>query len=78
LCSQGLETCPLLQTVLQKQPKMAQKNDIAWQPIMYCVGAGIAGIAIGTLLVAPMVQKMKAKKLAEKNKKTAAVPTKKA
>ncbi|CAA0147871.1 MULTISPECIES: hypothetical protein [Flavobacteriaceae] len=57
---------------------MAQKNDIAWQPIMYCVGAGIAGIAIGTLLVAPMVQKMKAKKLAEKNKKTAAVPTKKA
>ncbi|PRP65859.1 hypothetical protein BST86_01515 [Nonlabens agnitus] len=41
-------------------------------------GAGIAGIAIGTLLVAPMVQKMKAKKLAEKNKKTAAVPTKKA
>ena len=57
---------------------MAQKNDIAWQPIMYCIGAGIAGIAIGTLIVAPMVQKMKAKKLAEKNKKTAAAPTKKA
>ena len=56
---------------------MAQKNDIAWQPIMYCVGAGIAGIAIGTLIVAPMVQKMKAKKLAEKKKATITSPTKK-
>ena len=55
---------------------MAQKNDIAWQPIMYCVGAGIAGLAIGTLLVAPMVQKMKAKKLAEQKKKAISAPTK--
>ena len=52
---------------------MAQDNDIAWKPILFCVGAGIAGIALGTFLVAPMVQKMKAKKEAEKKKK--AVPS---
>jgi hypothetical protein len=53
---------------------MANKNDIAWTPILYCVGAGIA---LGTFLVAPMVQKMKAKKLAEKKKPAIASPTKK-
>jgi len=44
---------------------------------MYCVGAGIAGLALGTFLVAPMVQKMKAKKMADKKKKAVASPTKK-
>lgn len=56
---------------------MANKNDIAWTPILYCMGTGIAGLALGTFLVAPMVQKMKAKKLAEKKKKAIASPTKK-
>jgi hypothetical protein len=56
---------------------MANSKDIAWTPIMYCVGAGIAGLALGTFLVAPMVQKMKAKKIAEKKKKAIASPTKK-
>ncbi|WP_170179740.1 hypothetical protein [Flavivirga rizhaonensis] len=56
---------------------MAKENDIAWTPILYCVGAGIAGIALGTFLVAPMVQKMKAKKIAEKQKKAVAPTTKK-
>jgi len=55
---------------------MAQENDIAWTPILYCVGAGIAGIALGTFLVAPMIQKRKAKQMAEKKK--AITPTKKA
>jgi hypothetical protein len=41
------------------------------------VGAGIAGIALGTFLVAPMFQKMKAKKLADKKKPAIASPTKK-
>jgi len=56
---------------------MAEQNDIAWKPILYCVGAGIAGIALGTFLVAPMVQKMKAKKLAEKKKTAITSPTEK-
>jgi hypothetical protein len=34
------------------------------------VGTGVAGILIGTFIVAPMMQKRKAKKLAE-NKKQA-------
>jgi len=56
---------------------MANSKDIAWTPIMYCVGAGIAGLALGTFLVAPMVQKMKAKKLVEKKKTAIASPIKK-
>ena len=56
---------------------MAQENDIAWTPILYCVGAGIAGLALGTFLVAPMVQKMKAKKIAEQKKKAISNPIKK-
>jgi len=51
---------------------MAHNSDIAWKPIMYMVGTGVAGILIGTLLVAPMMQKAKAKKLAEKQKQTPA------
>ncbi|WP_198283129.1 hypothetical protein [Aquimarina agarilytica] len=47
---------------------MTQENDIAWTPILYCVGAGVAGLALGTFLIAPMIQKMKAKKEAEKKK----------
>ncbi|EDP96527.1 hypothetical protein U8527_10455 [Kordia algicida OT-1] len=43
---------------------MANNSDIAWKPIMYMVGTGVAGILIGTLIVAPMLQKRKAKKLA--------------
>ncbi|WP_193361479.1 hypothetical protein [Aquimarina agarivorans] len=47
---------------------MTQENDIAWTPILYCVGAGVAGLALGTFLIAPMIQKMKAKKEAQKKK----------
>lgn len=56
---------------------MPNNKDIAWTPILYCVGAGIAGLALGTFLVTPMVQKMKAKKIAENKKKAIASPTKK-
>ena len=56
---------------------MAQDNDIAWTPILYCVGAGVAGLALGTFLVAPMVQKIKAKKLAAQQKKAISNPQKK-
>ncbi len=48
---------------------MAQHNDIAWKPIIYCIGAGVLGIALGTFMVAPMVQKRAAKKNAEQKKK---------
>ncbi len=48
---------------------MAQENDIAWTPILYCAGAGLAGLALGTFLIAPMIQKMKSKKQAEEKKK---------
>ena len=41
---------------------MAKETDIAWKPILICAGTGIAGIAIGTFLIAPMIQKAKAKK----------------
>ncbi|WP_430409236.1 hypothetical protein [Kordia sp.] len=51
---------------------MANNSDIAWKPIMYMVGTGVAGILIGTLIVAPMMQKRKAKKLAENKKKETA------
>lgn len=56
---------------------MATNKDIAWTPILYCVGAGVAGLALGTFLVAPMVQKMKAKKVADQKKKAIASSTKK-
>lgn len=56
---------------------MANKNDIAWTPILYCVGAGVAGIALGTFLIAPMMQKMKAKKIAAAKKPASATTAKK-
>jgi hypothetical protein len=46
---------------------MANKNDIAWTPILYGVGAGVAGISLGTFLIAPMMRKMRAKKIATAN-----------
>jgi hypothetical protein len=33
-----------------------------------CIGAGLAGIAIGTFLLAPVLQKREAKKIADKKK----------
>jgi hypothetical protein len=56
---------------------MANNKDIAWTPILYCVGAGVAGIALGTFLMAPMMQKMKAKKIVEAKKPATISPTKK-
>lgn len=47
---------------------MADGKDIAWKPIAFCIGAGIAGIAIGAFLVAPAIKKAKDKKLAAKKK----------
>jgi len=49
---------------------MSTGNDIAWKPIMACVGSGIAGLAIGALLLAPFIEKVKTEKLAEKHKDT--------
>ena len=51
---------------------MANNSDIAWKPIMYMVGTGVAGIVIGAFIVAPMMQKHKARKLAENKKQTTA------
>lgn len=51
---------------------MTKNSDIAWKPIMYMVGTGVAGILIGALIVAPMMQKRKAKKLAENKKQVIA------
>lgn len=51
---------------------MANNSDIAWKPIMYMVATGVAGILIGTLIVAPCIQKAKAKKLEEKKKQVTA------
>lgn len=45
---------------------MAEGKDIAWKPILGMIGTGIAGIAIGAFLVAPMIAKAKEKKLAAK------------
>ena len=42
---------------------MEEGKDIAWKPIMACIGTGIVGIAIGVFLLAPLVEKVKAKKL---------------
>lgn len=47
---------------------MAEGKDIAWKPILGMVGTGLAGIAIGAFLVAPMIKKAKEKKLASKKK----------
>jgi hypothetical protein len=55
---------------------MANNKDIAWMPILYCVGAGIAGLALGTFLIAPMVEKRKAKKAASTKKLEGKSPTK--
>lgn len=55
---------------------MAQHNNIAWKPIMYCIGTGVLGIALGTYMVAPMVQKMAAKKNAKQKKKALTSPKK--
>jgi len=47
-------------------------TDIAWKQIGWITGTGIVGILIGTLIVAPMLQKRKAKKLDEKKKQAPA------
>ncbi|MDN5201228.1 hypothetical protein QQ008_07640 [Fulvivirgaceae bacterium BMA10] len=44
----------------------AEGKDIAWAQWAYCGGALVAGIALGTLVVAPMWEKARAKKAAKK------------
>lgn len=51
-------------------------KDIAWKQIGILVGTGVGCLLLGTFVVAPMMQKRKAKKLAEKKKQ--ATTTKKA
>jgi len=43
---------------------MEEGKDIAWKPILACIGTGIAGIAIGVFLLAPLVEKAKEKRTA--------------
>lgn len=43
-------------------------TDIAWKQIGFLALAGVTGIIVGTYVVAPMMQKRKAKKLAESKK----------
>jgi hypothetical protein len=74
---QGLETSPNNSKKQSIIKRMANNKDIAWTPILYCVGAGVAGIALGTFLMAPMMQKMKAKKIVEAKKPATISPTKK-
>ena len=47
-------------------------KDIAWQQWAWCGGALLAGVALGTFVVAPMWEKMQAKK--EAKKKTTSPP----
>ena len=44
----------------------AEGKDIAWTQWAYCGGALVAGLVIGTFVVAPMWEKAKAKKAAKK------------
>ncbi len=53
---------------------MAHESNIDMKAIAFIAGAGIAGILLGTFLVAPMMAKTKAKKI----EKTKAVEAKKA
>ena len=46
-------------------------TDIAWKQIGILAGTGIVCLLIGTFVVAPRVQKHKAKKLAAKKKQEA-------
>ncbi|WP_173427054.1 hypothetical protein [Kordia jejudonensis] len=50
-------------------------TDIAWKQIGFLALAGVTGIIVGTFVVAPRMQKRKAKKLAE-SKKQASTPKK--
>lgn len=43
-------------------------TDIAWKQIGFLALAGVTGIIVGTFVVAPMLEKRKAKKLAAKKK----------
>ncbi|MFC4635692.1 hypothetical protein ACFO3O_17405 [Dokdonia ponticola] len=54
---------------------MAQESNIDIKAIAYIAGAGIAGVLLGTFLIAPMMAKTKAKKL-EKEKQQAVVAKK--
>lgn len=49
---------------------MANNSDIAWKQIGILAGTGLGCLLIGTFVVAPMLQKRKAKKLADKKKQT--------
>lgn len=49
-----------------------QGQDIAWSMIGYCALALVAGIALGTFITGPALQKRKAKKRALAEKKTTA------
>ena len=44
------------------------KSDTNWGAILLCTGIGIAGLAIGTFLLAPGIQKMQASKKEKKDK----------
>ena len=44
----------------------AEGKDIAWTQWAYCGGALVAGLVIGTFVVAPAWEKMRAKKAAKK------------
>ncbi len=48
---------------------MANGKDIAWTPILVCIGVGLAGLTIGAFAVGPAIYKRKVKKLAAKKKK---------
>ncbi|MFC4633514.1 hypothetical protein ACFO3O_06325 [Dokdonia ponticola] len=54
---------------------MAHESNIDMKAIAFIAGAGIAGVLLGTFLVAPMIAKAKANKL--EKEKTKAVTAKK-
>jgi len=45
---------------------MSQKSNVNLQAIAYISAAGVAGVLLGTLLIAPMISKYKAKKMKQK------------
>lgn len=48
---------------------MAEGKNIAWKPILACIGCGVVGIGIGAFVIAPFFNKPTGNESADKDKK---------